>query len=77
MCDRTGKVDEETCVSCGGSGVVMDNRVMDTIIEHYPGDHKAKAIAARCATSIHQIYEAKLEEAYQAGVKSGKELKHE
>lgn len=77
VCDGTGKVNDEPCATCNGTGAVLDSRVMDAIIKHIDtgqiiGGREARAVAARTAEEIYKIYEDKLDEAYQRGMRDGK-----
>ncbi len=65
-CEASGKIKEEACEACKGSGSVIDNRIADIVVR------SNKALLSECLIQIYKVYDAKLEEAYNRGLADGR-----
>ena len=69
-CKGTGKIKEDECEVCHGSGVVIDSMIPDTIKEF--AKELGNGSLARCTEKIYQHYGDKLVDAYNRGIEDGK-----
>lgn len=71
------KQKEDACDQCGGTGIVIDNRLADILsseLESIITDkHQRLRVVSNLLSRIYALYNDRLEQAYQAGVQDFKD----